>query len=188
MAAICGKLTEDILKNCDDPLQAGTRDECKIINFDELTTFTRNAASGAIEAVTQTTPGSAVVMDGQKNSIIPRTEMVPVGVYEKFDHEVSIMGMDISPEIKKDLESGKEGRYIIFVENFHKGTDGNAAFEIYGLESGLELKGLTREPNNADTQGGFQLRFYTDLNKEPRLPASLFLTDYATSKSIYDAL
>ena len=188
MASLCGDLTEDILKDCDNPLVMGTRDQAKIVNFDDLTSVTRNATTGAIEAVTLASGITAVVMDGQKNSIVPRCEMVTVGVYEKFDHEVSIMGMAISPAIKKDLESGKEGRYIIFVENYFKGTDGNAALEVYGLDTGLELKGIIREPNNADTQGGFQLRFYTDLNKEPRLPASLFLTDYATSKAIYDGL
>ena len=187
MATICGALTEDNLKDCDVPLQSGTRDELKIMNFADVT-LTRDVVTGAITAITQTVPGSAVVIDGQKNSIAPRTEMVKVGVYKRFDHEIKAMGFSISPIIKKDLESAKDGLYIGVVENFFKGADGSAAFEIYGADNGLELDALTREANNTDTQGGFEFTFFTDTNKEPRLPASFFLTDYATTKALYTAL
>ena len=188
MASICGSLTEDILKDCDNPLQAGTRDQMKIINLSDLATSTRNATTGAVEAFTNAVPGSAVVIDGQRNSIVPRFEKVIVGPFSKYMHEVACMGFDLAPEVKNDLEKGADGQYIAIVENFHKGTDGNAAFEIYGLDNGMELSELSRDPNSADTQGAFAIKFSSEINSEPRMPATLFLTDYATTKAIYDTL
>lgn len=184
----CGTLTLDQLKNCDFPLQAGTRDKAKILNLADIATITRNATTKAIEAFTNTTPGSAVVIDGQRNSIAPKYTKVQQGVFSMYDHEVSMMGFDISPEVKDDLEQGADGQYVVVVENFFKGQDGNAAFEIYGLDNGLELTDLERDVNNQDTQGAFSMRFYSDVNKEPRMPATLWDTDYATTKAIFDAL
>lgn len=188
LVSVCGKLTEDILKDCDTPLQAGTRDKLKIVNFADVLSFTRNATTGAIEGITLASGAAAITIDGQRNSIVPRSEQVTQGVFTMYDHEITAMGFDFSAQVKKDLEAGKDGQYIGFVENYFKGTAGNAAFEIYGLENGLELTGVSREANNADTQGAISLRFYTDVNKEPRMPATLFLTDYATSKAIFDGL
>ncbi len=184
----CGTLTLDQAKDCANPLQAGTKDQMKIINLEDVAISTRNGTTKAIEAFTNATPGTAVVIDGQRNSIVPRFEKVIVGVFSKYNHEVACMGFDLAPEIKNDLEEGADGQYVAVVENFHKGTDGNAAFEIYGLDNGMELSELSRDPNSADTQGAFAIKFSSEINSEPRMPATLWDTDYATTKAIYDAL
>jgi hypothetical protein len=82
----------------------------------------------------------------------------------------------------------KDGRFVVITENYFKGVAGNASFEIYGLTTGLEMSVLERDPNTADTQGAFDFTFTTINNKEPRLPNSLFNTDYATSKAVVDSI
>jgi len=131
---------------------------------------------------------TAYQIDGKNNSIAPKAMMVKVGFNNMFDHSVQMKGFDLSPEIKEQLNSMKDGRFVIITENYFKGVSGNSAFEIYGLTTGLEMSVLERDPNNADTQGAFDFTFFTDVNKEPRLPNSLFVTSYALSKAVVDGL
>lgn len=184
----CGKLSLDQLKDCDLKLQAGTKDECKIINLSDITASSFNVTTGALESLTLASGVSALKFSGQRNSIAPKYTKVQQGVFSMYDHEVSIMGFDISPEAKKDLQDGEDGQYVAIIPNFYKGEDGNAAFEVYGFDNGMELTDLERDVNNQDTQGAFALRFYTDVNKEPKMPLTLHDTDYATTLAIYDAL
>ena len=188
VASICGKITNSIEIVCDTPLQAGTKDKAKVLNLSDIGISTRNATTGAVEAFTNLVPGTAAVIDGQRNSIAPTFNKVPKGPFSMYDHEVACMGFDLSPEIKNDLEKGADGQYVVVVENFFKGTDGNAAFEIYGLDNGMELTELSRDPNSQDTQGAFSIKFMSEVNSEPRMPATLFITDYTTTKAVFDAL
>jgi hypothetical protein len=184
----CGLIALDQILNCENPLQAGTRENAKVLNLADIATSTRNATTKAIEAFTNTVPGSAAVVGGITNTIKPRFEQVAAGPFKKYMHQVAMLGFDLSPEVKDDLENAKDGQFVVVVENAYKGEDGNAAFEIYGLDNGMELSALTRDPLDDATQGAFDFTFSSELNKEPKMPATLWNTDYATTKAIFDAL
>jgi hypothetical protein len=184
----CGKLTLDQLNDCDFPIQSGTADSCKILSISDIATSAFNATTKAYDSFTNTVPGSAVTVEGINNSIKPKYSRVSVGVHSRYDHDVSMTGFDISPAAKHDLENGIDGRYVIVIENTFKGLDGQSAFEIYGFSTGLKLVDLMRDVTDTETQGAFSFRFFTEINKEPKMPASLWSIDYATTKAIYDAL
>jgi hypothetical protein len=114
--------------------------------------------------------------------------MVDVGYFNMFDHTVTFKGFDISPAIKAQLNSAKDGKYIVIVENYFKGTDGNSAFEVYGLKTGLEFSELTRTPNDEATQGAFHFVLTTKTNKEAKMPNPLFVTSYAATKAVVEGL
>ncbi len=184
----CGKMTLDQALDCDFPLYSGTEDKAKIVAKEDIATSTFDALTKTISAFTNTTPGSAVTVDGKNNSIKGRYSRLDVGVHSRYDHEVEMIGFDISPEAKYDLENGVDNKYVIIIENKFKGDSGKSAFEIYGLNTGLKLQDLSRDSTDTETQGAFQFRFFTELDKEPKMPASLWNTDYATTKAIFDAL
>jgi hypothetical protein len=189
MATVCGQIASNILKSCTKPLQGGTKDRALIINFEDIASIVYNGTNvSTVEDIVLKTSKLAYQIDGKNNSIAPKAMLVKQGYENMFDHSVQLKGFDISPEIKEHFNSGKDGRYVVIVENYFKGTAGNSAFEIYGLTSGLELTALERDPNNADTQGAFDFTFSTVLNKEPKLPNNLFITSYALSKAVVDGL
>jgi len=189
MSTICGGISANIQKSCTVPLQAGTRDRAVIFNFEDKATVVFNATNvNTIEDLTLAFGKDAFVIDGLKNSIAPMTALVPVGPYNMFDHTVKVLGFDISPAIKEQLNAMKDGKFIIVTENYFRGANGDSAFEVFGLTTGLELSILTRDGNNADTQGAFDMTFTTQLNKEPNLPNALFITSYALSKAVVDSL
>ena len=187
-SSICGGLGASIKKNCDNPVQAGTVDRLVVINFADLLSVTRDVTTKEITGIVLNSGAVAYEIDGQNNSIEPMTQMVEQGYNNMFDHGVRAKGFDIDQEVKNELDVAKDGRYICICENYHRGDSGNTSFEVYGLTTGLEITEIARDPNSEETQGAFDLYFFTKKNKEPKLPATLFDTDYVTSKAIVDGL
>lgn len=189
MSVVCGAIASNILISCDNPMQGGTRDRAVIFNYDDIASIVYDSTNtSTVEDIVLATGKFAYQIDGKNNSIAPKASMVKVGFNNMFDHSVQMKGFDLSPEIKEQLNSMKDGRFVVITENYYKGVNGNSAFEIYGLTTGLEMSVLERDPNNADTQGAFDFTFTTINNKEPRLPNSLFVTSYASSKAVVDSL
>lgn len=190
MATNCGNISANLAINCDTPLQAGTADRAIVINFDDIASVVRNGSNPQIiEDIILNSGASAFQIDGKNNSIEPDDALVKQRYAEVFDHHVRMKGFDISPTGKKQLNSMVHGRFVVITENRFKGASGNAAFEVRGLGAGLVLTELTRNPNDQDTQGAFDLLFSTDeFSKETVLPNTLFITSYAASKAVVDAL
>lgn len=189
MATICGKINANIKKDCEVPLQMGTRDLAKIINFSDIVSIVYDSTNKAqVKDIVLASGKTAFEIDGFKNSIRPLTGLEDGTYFKRHNHSVEILGFDISIDTKEQLNAGIEGRYVVITENYFQGTAGESAFEIYGLTAGLEITALDRNPNDAETQGAFHIMFSTPLNKEPKLPNAFFDTDYATTKAIFDAL
>jgi hypothetical protein len=189
MATICGKINQNIKKDCENPLTMGTRDLAKIINFSDIASVVYDATNKAqVLDIILNSGASAFEVDGVSNSIRPQAMLVDGTYFKKFDHQVEILGFDISPEMKENFNAGVEGRYVVITENYFQGASGESAFEVYGLTTGLEFTVLNRNANDAETQGAFAVTFLTKNNKEPKLPNAFFDTDYATTKAIFDAL
>ena len=185
---VCGKISANITKSCTNPLQAGVRDRAIIINYTDLLDKVYAADQETIEDIILNSGATAFQIDGKNNSIKPKATMIGQAYENMFDHSVEVIGFDISPETKAELNAGKNGRYIIITENYFKGDAGESAFEVYGLTTGLEITVIERDPNDQDTQGAFKITFMTKTNKEPKLPNGFFDTDYATTKAIVDGL
>jgi len=187
--SVCGEIATNIVFDCDAPLQSGTRERAWVINFEDIDSVTYNATNKKIvESITLKATKVAYYIDGKNNSIAPSTALVRQTFGSAFDHIVNMKGFDISPNVKDNLDKAKEGRFIVITENNFKGATGNSAFEIYGLTTGLEMTTLTRNPNDAATMGAFDFTFGTDVNKEPGLPHTFFITSYAASKTAIEGL
>lgn len=188
MSGLCGRLGANIALDCTNPLQAGTRDRAIVINFNDIIGRTYAADGCTLEALTLASGAIGYYIDGQKNSIAPKSTMVARTFTNMFDHEVTMKGFDISPETKVQVNELKDSRVVIITENYYQGSGGNAAFEVYGLTVGLVAVEIERDPNSEETEGAFHFKFMTDTNKEPKTANTLFDTDYATTKAIVDAL
>lgn len=184
----CGKISRNITKSCTNPLQAGVRDRAIIINFDDISNIVYAADGCTIQDIVLKSGASAFQIDGKNNSIKPKSALAAQTYENMQDHTVEVVGFDISPEMKADLNSMKNGRFVIVTENYFKGDAGESAFEVYGTTTGLELTVIDRDPNDQETQGAYKLTFFTKVNKEPNVPNAFFDTDYATTKAIVEGL
>lgn len=188
----CALITDNFLLNCDNPLQSGTRDRAIIFNFDDFLQLDimKNAMNKQIiEGITLPSGITGYSIQGINNSITPKVTMKKGKFLNSYTHEVSFPVFSLNPIVKQEIELLDKGRFVIFTENNYQGDNGEAAYEIYGMGSGLVASVTERDPSNADTQGGYTVTLTSsDVSQEAHLPATLFLTDYATTKAIFDSL
>ena len=188
----CAKLVADLLVNCNNPILGGTRDNCWIFNFDDMQNalISRNVTNPQI--IEGVTPPSGVVgftVQGLNNSIMPKNELIKGKFLNSWKHEVNFKAFSLNPTIKAQIEIIGKGKFVVIIENVYKGDTGEAAFEIYGLDSGLVGTVVQRDPSNADTQGAYDITLASsDQSREQHPPATFYLTSYAATRSLIAAI
>ncbi len=191
MPPVCGSLTQDVTQDCDNPMIAGAKDRLLIGNFEEILSVTRDGANHLIvEDITLVAGGAQMFQyDGKNNSNEPSFALVKKDFAEVYEHSVKFKVFLNDGATKKELEAMANGRVFAITENNHLGPAGNSAFEILGLETGLVLTVHTRTVADDATQGAHDLELKSsEKSPEPHLPAAFFLTDFATTKALVDAL
>lgn len=185
---ICADLTGGYTIDCDNPATAGVNDRLVLLNFANVTTITRNVTNkNIVEAISVSDTG--FVFEGMNNSHQPSAKYVKKTYgFGLYDHIVKFLIFNNSPAIKDQAERMMKGRTMAIVENNQGNANGNGAFEIFGLNVGLVGIDLVHDKNNEENPG-FEITLGSpEKAKEPHLPASLFITDYATSKAVVDGL
>ena len=191
MAGNCGKISDDIFNDCDETLIGGVRDRLVLFNIDDIDTYTKNVTnSQIIEDINLITSPAArgYVFEGQNNSIDDSTALSKGAYSVGYMHKIIFRVFGNGPEIKKQLEALAKGKTVAVVQNNFKGADGQAAFELKGMDSGLEVLELTSDKSDADTQGAYVVTLSTNEKfKEAHLPATVFITDFETTRDMIDS-
>jgi len=155
------------------------------MNYDDLLSVTTSTSTpNLLTALTFATNTVSYLFEGYKQDVKPTQEVIaPSNGQNQFKHNLNFLVYEISQLQKNNLQRLAKGRFIAIVEN--KGKDANA-FEVYGLNSGLELvPGVVRDP--LANGGGYLISLATMENEfEPLLPQTLFDTDYATTKALVE--
>lgn len=191
MLAICGELSAEILADCETPLTGGVDTTVYLANKSDIEGVTRDEYNPLlISAITMVTGKKFFRYQGLKgtdNSVEPKDEFVRLKYSSGFDHGTALSVFAIDPDTKYEIEQLSKAVVVAIFQNNMRGEDGSSAFEIRGLDVGLELESLLREPENADTQGAFNIVLKTQKVKEPHLPATLFDTDFATTLALVES-
>lgn len=187
---LCGEITKGVEPDCDFPLIGGADDALILYNSADLDSVVRNGTNKQIiEAINLASGKTAFCFQGKNNSVEPRAALVEQRYSEVYDHEVIFKGFNIGPDEKDQYERLAKGRVQAIVLNNFRGDDGVAAYELYGLGVGLKARELERIGADTETQGAYNIVLRTpDEVKEPNLPNSIFLTNFATTKALVDAL
>jgi hypothetical protein len=187
---VCQLLTAGIVFDCNANLVGGVKDRMILVNLEDILSITRDSANPQIiEDIVLKTGKVGYVFEGQRNSNDASSEFVKARYSVGYNHQIVFRAFGNNAAIKKTMEQLAKGSIVAFPENNFKGTDGDAAFEVYGLEVGLQVDSLGSNKSDAETGGAYVITLKTpDDFKEPHLPATIFDTDYATSKAIVDSL
>lgn len=189
--ATCDNLNADILYDCDNPPSGGANDRLILFNYDDINGNVTVDGSNPL-LFTNITLGSGIrgfVFEGLNNSNEPRAALVKGRYVNGYDHEVIFKVFKNSPDAKAQLKRLDGARVVALVQNNHKGAGGNAAFEIYGYETGLRLQELERVIADAETQGAYNVTIRNDeVSRPSSLPHTLFDTDFATTLALVDSL
>lgn len=190
--ANCGKISDDIFNNCDETLTGGVRDRLVLFNIDDIDDYDYNISNPQIiEAINLVTSPATrgYVFEGQNNSIDDSSALVKGKYSVGYSHQIVFRIFGNGPEIKKQLEALAKGKTVAVIQNNFHGSTGSAAFELKGKEQGLEVTVMETNKSDADTQGAYVVTLATNPDrKEGHLPATVFDTNFETTRDMIDAL
>lgn len=186
----CGLLTAPILLDCDNPIVSGVSDRLILINKPDIVSINYGSSKEIISSITLGTSKTAFAIYGKNDSVDPKTEFARQRFSSNDNHEVSFRIFGNTVSIKQQLNKMSEGKYLAIVENNYRGSsDADSAFEVYGEIAGLELAERSRMPTDVESEGSWLSILRTpERSKEPRVPASFWDTNYATTKAAIDGM
>jgi len=190
--AVCGLVDGNVEPDCDFLPQSGVEDTLYLINKSQIASVVYNNTNTLIvEDIILESGASAFKVIGMNNSNNTTWDMISLRFGKMYTHLVSFIGFDLSPAGYEQYKNMKDSKLVAVVINNFRGEDGNGAIKIYGLSAGLVCKKQTQDMSSEDTQGAVQIEFQSDSDNkiyEPTPPHTLFVTDFATSKAIIEAL
>jgi len=179
----CGTITIGSINDCDNPLKSGTQSTMYLANYDDLVSVTLSPSTpNLITALTFVSSTVMYVFEGFKQDVKPTQEVIaPSNGSNQLKHALGFIIYQISQLQKNNIQRIAKGNFIAIVEN--KGKDANS-FEVYGLGSGLQIvPGVVRD--TYANGGGYIISLATlEGEFEPKLPQTLFSTDYATTLAL----
>ncbi len=193
MAGNCGQISDDILNDCDETVIGGVRDRLILFNKDDIDgKYTKNVLNPQIiEDITlATSPAKrGFVYEGQNNSNDVSANLSKGAYSGGYIHKIIFRIFGNGPEIKAQLEALAKGKTVAIIQNNFKGAADQAAFELFGMDSGLEVLEMITDKSDADTQGAYVVTLQTNEKyKEGHLPATILDTDFNTTLAMINSL
>ncbi len=186
-----GLITADILFDCANPSVGGLETDVLLINAEDIniaTTTTDSTNKIKLTNLALKATKTAFLLQGVKQINGTSYELVKKEFGpDKFKHMFT--GVILNPSAANKLQAthlSEGGKYVVVVEQKWKGASNADAFQVYGLKSGLELMTLVHNSKENDGTISFTLES-TEGFEEPTVPMTLLETDYATTKTAFDA-
>lgn len=171
MTLICGKISADFLRDCTSKPIGGVKSRLYLINQEDILTITYDVDNPLIvRAMALNTGAAAFSWDVFKRNHKPKATQKDTTYSVNYQHELATYIPDWDSDIKFQAEQLGNGYYVVIVENLANTTD--AAFEIYGLKSGMRAQDGSLRDLGAN-EGLFTLNMSNDADQfEDHLPAS----------------
>jgi len=182
------KLSGDITFNCDDKPKRGIKGKAVIVNYEDID-FGASTVSGAtVSNLALKSGATGYQLSWYKELGSANIEYTPNSEdFDGFTHSFLARLTTTSASNSERANELKAGRFVVVFESNYQGVDQAESFKILGWEAGLELSEMTMNTNENSSSILFTIS--TSENSYEDYPYSIFLeTDYATSKTSFDAL
>ena len=177
----------------DNVLRGGAVETIRLINFKDLkpsgtVTFDGGNVNMVTDLVLIGGSKKAYKYEGFNRSMRAKYELVKSAFSVSYIHTIDFVVFQIDYDTKMELTAMAMGKIIAVVQNLD--TNDDNPYEIYGLDSGLELITNVRDINDADSNGAFVLQLATnpDGAKEGHMPRSWFKTTLAATITAVEVL
>lgn len=181
----CGSLVTSLALDCNNIIQGGVGGDSRLvlIRKKDITAYTLDTL-GRVTAFTLAAGTTAYSFDGIKQSLKPRYEMASPSGQSVYRHQVDFFYFDYSQTHKNNIQRMGAGRYVAIFQNAKDDTN---AFEVLGLDVGLEMTAALRAPQ--ENGGAFSITLASPENEfETKLPATFLSTDFAGSLAAVNTL
>lgn len=191
----CGGIDIGAEYDCEFPIAAGVDQRLILIDkgvFDLATIVYDVTIPTLITSIVITGSGNAgYAFQGIRRSLNPQSAFVPATVSVGYDHQADFQVFQVDQIQKDNIEKLGLSKVVAIIENVNAIGNGDAVFEVFGKDAGMEMQaGPMRVNADNETNGSYTISLKTsdESGKEPKLPTSWFDTDYATTKALVDAL
>lgn len=185
---------ENILKglsafDCNTPF-GGTTGRVILMNYDDIDRTALTIASGQVTALALKSDKKGVAFEGAGNNANIGSFTFTQGTYGggTYVHQLELRDFKGGADAYNFLEGLKQNNVVAIVETKYQGENGECAYTIYGLNTGMRLSGHEGTTEFSDgVISTFTLA--TDENSpEPMPPINLYKTDYATTQTLVNSL
>lgn len=183
-----GDLIQSFVIDPANVLQGGVGGDSRLVLVlkNDLASYTTSGID-QITALTLAANKSGFSIDGVRQSLKPKFSRVPSGSgLSLFKHELEFNYYAYDQVNKNNAARMAQGRYVCIMENAKQDA---YTIEIYGIDVGLEMTELVREPQAND--GAMKIRLSSPENEyEAKPPRTLDggTGVYATNRALVDAL
>ena len=177
--------------SCSDPLAVGIEQRLFLANLEDVASFTFDGTeTNMVTAITMKATKTFFEFEGLKQSISTQSEYMPKPYSVGYKHTVDFSVMDVSASQRRNLEAMAFQPQVAIAYGPNDSSLGNGAFEILGINAGLEVITNIRIPADNETGGAYRIQLATpDAGGiESQLPSVFFSTDYATTLAALVAL
>jgi len=183
--SVCGNIQNSLLLNCASPIVPGITDFIYLFNRADAQITRSNVDPNIVTGITMNAGTSGHAIQGINNIFSASHKLVELDAGPRYEHEIKFRALTNSASVKAILQNLAFGRVFCIVENLYQG--GDATFEIYGLGAGLVLTANTRDTNDANGSGSFNLILTKPKNvQEPNMPASFQVPPTGSTTILYD--
>lgn len=190
-------ITQDIQKNCTDPITKGIEANGVIINRQDIdidNVVYDSARKNIVKTLTIKTGKRAyrVFIPGTQPFNNTQTVLQAGTNRNTFTNDVGLVILDNDPDVCGNvIDPLANGEFVVVYENKHKNinkttTPGDSTFQIVGLKQGLRATTLENNKYSEDTDGGWNV-----LLQETGAPESalfLYSVDLPTTRTLFNGL
>ncbi|WP_289621999.1 hypothetical protein [Bacteroides congonensis] len=190
-------LCDEILKkaitiDCDNPITKGLEANGVIINRQDI-----DFSATVFDATRKNIIKTLVLKTGKKGYEVYCPGSTPFtgtktslekGTYKnKWTVDLPLVVLDNGPEVCEDVIEGlANGEYVVILRNKHKGSDGNAEYQVYGYYQGLRAETIENDKYSEDTDGGWSVALKE--TGAPKAGIFFFNTDKKTTDAQFETL
>lgn len=185
MPDICGKISEDQIKQCNALITDGNESTLYLANRDDISGYVRDSTNpNIIRSIVMKTGKKFFKYEGSRTSLKPRFTTVKKQFGTKYKHEMDAIIFNWSSDVKLEIENLAEGLFVAIVVNKNKTTD--ASVEVYGTDVGLVMKdGAIRDLNSADFGANFPFGLESEEGQEETHTPASFAVLAGTPTPVY---
>ena len=187
----CAGIFSGATVSCSDPLAVGIEQRLFLANLEDIALFTFDGTNtNMVTAITMESGKKFFEFEGLKQSISTQSEYLPRPYSVGYKHQCDFSVFDVSAEQRRNLEAMAFQPQVAIAYGPNDSSLGNGAFEILGINAGLEIITNIRIPADNETGGAYRIQLATpDAGGiESQLPSVFWSTDYATTLTALEAL
>lgn len=185
----CGSATMNMIADPCNISTGGQEVTVRVFNRTDITGYTYASGNDyIIEDITMSGAALGFRYKGLVNTNNFKSESVELNFTTMWKTTGTIMLWSNNGAAIKEMDSALvKGDLVIVVENKDKGTAGDAAFDVHGVDVGLRATKVTRDPSSNDNQGAWLVEFGPPKNQYEKKPVRKFYkTSYAVSLGLLD--